>query len=140
MSASSNLKLNKKLEKIYYSPKGYWRGYSAIKRLSTVAGVSEEEAKVGLKNKQCSKFIFRLQVIFHVQLLMFLFPMRYIKLICSSCHMITPLRSRKTYKYALTVVDVASRYKEAEPLTTKESAEVAKAFSTIYKRSRLKVA
>ena len=29
-------------------------------------------------------------------------------------------------------------YKEAEPLTTKESAEVATAFSTIYKRSRLK--
>ena len=49
-----------------------------------------------------------------------------------------PLRSRKTYKYALTVADVASRYKEAEPLSTKESAEVAKAFSTIYKRSRLK--
>ena len=43
-------------------------------------------------------------------------------------------RGRKTYKYALTVVDVASRYKEAEPLTTKESAEVAKAFSNIYKR------
>ena len=35
-------------------------------------------------------------------------------------------------------MDVASRYKEAEPLSTKESAEVAKAFSTIYKRSRLK--
>ena len=49
-----------------------------------------------------------------------------------------PLRSRKTYKFALTVVDVASRYKEAEPLSTKESAEVATAFSTIYKRSRLK--
>ena len=43
-------------------------------------------------------------------------------------------RGRKTYKYALTVVDVASRYKEAEPLASKESAEVAKAFSTIYKR------
>ena len=51
MSTSSNLKLNKKLEKIYYSPKGYWRGYSAIKRLSTVAGVSEEEAKSWLKKQ-----------------------------------------------------------------------------------------
>ena len=40
----------------------------------------------------------------------------------------------KIYKYALTVVDVASRYKEAEPLATKESTEVAKAFSNIYKR------
>ena len=48
------------------------------------------------------------------------------------------LRSRKTYKYALTVVDVASRYKEAEPLTTKESAEVAKEFSNIYTRRVLK--
>ena len=49
-----------------------------------------------------------------------------------------PTRGKKLYKYALTVVDVASRYKEAEPLSTKESAEVATAFSTIYKRSRLK--
>lgn len=29
-------------------------------------------------------------------------------------------RNRKTYKYALTVVDVASRFKEAELLTSKE--------------------
>ena len=35
-------------------------------------------------------------------------------------------------------MDVVSRYKEAEQLSTKESAEVAKAFSTIYDRSRLK--
>ena len=35
-------------------------------------------------------------------------------------------------------MDVASRYKEAEPLSTKESAEVAKAFSTVYNRSWLK--
>ena len=32
-----------------------------------------------------------------------------------------PPRSRKTFKYALTVVDVASRFKEAEPLATKEA-------------------
>jgi hypothetical protein len=44
----------------------------------------------------------------------------------------------KTYKYALTVVDVASRYKEAEPICTKTADEVAKAFSKIYKRSKLK--
>ena len=31
-------------------------------------------------------------------------------------------------------MDVASRYKEAEPLATKESTEVTKAFSNIYKR------
>ena len=138
MSTSSNLKLNKKLEKIYYSPKGYWRGYSAIKRLSTVAGVSEEEAKSWLKKQAmwqiylpAPKYIPRPTFdVFvpnevHQADLLFL-P-----------HDRLP-RGRKTYKYALTVVDVASRYKEAEPLTTKESAEVATAFSTIYKRSRLK--
>ena len=134
MSTSSNLKLNKKLEKIYYSPKGYWRGYSAIKRLSTVAGVSEEEAKSWLKK----------QAMWQI----YLPAPRYIPrptfdvFVPNEVHQADllflphdrPLRSRKTYKYALTVVDVASRYKEAEPLATKESAEVAKAFSTIYKR------
>ena len=47
-------------------------------------------------------------------------------------------RGRKVFKYALTVVDVASRYKEAEPLTSKNSDEVAKAFKTIYTRGPLK--
>ena len=41
----------KKLEKIYYSPKGYWRGFNAIKRLSTAAKVSEEEAKNWFKKQ-----------------------------------------------------------------------------------------
>ena len=43
----------------------------------------------------------------------------------------------RKFKYALTVIDVASRYKEAEPLKTKNSSEVAKAFEKIYKRSLL---
>ena len=46
-------------------------------------------------------------------------------------------RGHKVCKYVLTVVDVASRYKEAEPLTSKNSDEVAKAFQTIYRRSPL---
>ena len=46
-------------------------------------------------------------------------------------------RGRKIYKNALTVVDIASRYKEAEPLTSKDSAEVAKVFHSIYRRSPL---
>ena len=46
-------------------------------------------------------------------------------------------RGKKIYKYALTVVDIASRYKEAEPLTSKNSDEVVKAFQSIYRRSPL---
>ena len=42
-------------------------------------------------------------------------------------------RERKVLKYVLTVVDVASRFKAAEPLTSKDSSEVTKAFKRIYK-------
>ncbi|PFX32998.1 hypothetical protein AWC38_SpisGene2094 [Stylophora pistillata] len=45
---------------------------------------------------------------------------------------------RKVYKYALAVVDVASRFKAAEPLTSKESSEVSKALQTKYKRGPLR--
>ena len=41
------------------------------------------------------------------------------------------------HKYALTIVDVASRYKEAKPLSTKEAKEVADALLRIYKRGPL---
>ena len=44
----------------------------------------------------------------------------------------------KTFRYTLTVVDVASRYKEAEPLTSKTAAEVADALSPIYRQRPLK--
>ena len=40
----------------------------------------------------------------------------------------------RTYRYALVVIDVASRYKDAEALTSKDSGEVAKVFEKIYAR------
>ena len=136
MSSSSNL--NKRLAKIYYSPKGYWRGSAAIKHLSSAAKVSEEDAKNWLKEQAIwqiylpapnniprPKFDVSVPNEVHQADLLFL---PYDRL----------PRGRKTYKYALTLVDVASRYKEAFPLTSKESAEVAKAFTSIYKRSQLK--
>ena len=39
---------SKKLSKIYYSPKGFWKGLSAVKKLSQEAGVSEDKAKLWL--------------------------------------------------------------------------------------------
>ena len=47
-------------------------------------------------------------------------------------------RGKKVYKYALTVVDVASRYKAAEAITSKESDEVARGFAKIYRHGPLK--
>jgi len=34
-----------RLAKIYYSPQGYWKGFSAIKKLAYAAKVSEDAAK-----------------------------------------------------------------------------------------------
>ena len=119
-----------KLAKIYYSPRGYWKGISAIKKLA-------EAAKKWLI-KQAIWQIY-LPAPRHVPRPKFDVPTP------NSVHQADLLflphdklpRGRKIYKYALTVVDIASRYKEAEPLTSKDSAEVAKAFQSIYRRSPL---
>ncbi|XP_067936970.1 uncharacterized protein [Watersipora subatra] len=47
------------------------------------------------------------------------------------------LPTDKGYKYALTVVDIASRYKEAEPLKKKTAADTVEAIKCIYNRSPL---
>ena len=121
------------LSKIYYSPKGYWKGLQAVKKLSQESGVPENEAKIWLmkqaiwqiylpvpKNIQRPTFDVELPNAVHQADLLFL-P-----------HDKLP-RGRKIFKYALTVVDVASRFKAAEPLTSKDSSEVSKAFQKIYK-------
>ena len=130
--------MDAKLAKTYYSPGGYWKGFAAIKKLSDAAKVPEETAKKWLfkqalwqiflpapKRIPRPKFDVPLPNKVHQADLLFL-P-----------HDKLP-RGRKVFKYALTVVDVASRFKEAEPLTSKNSDEVALAFKRIYKRSPLK--
>ena len=121
-----------KLSKIYYSPGGYWKGYSAFSKLADAAGVSENEAKEWLKK----------QALWQI----YLPSPRYIPRphwtvekpneIHQADLLFLPHDTvrRKTFKYALVVVDVASRYKDAEPLTSKESSEVAKSFEKIYSR------
>ena len=130
--------MDAKLSKIYYSPKGYWKGLAAVKKLATAAKVSEDTTKKWLVKQAFwqtylpapryiprPKFDVSSPNAVHQADLLFL-P-----------HDKLP-RGRKIYKYALTVVDVASRYKEAEPLTSKESLEVSKAFQKIYRRGPLK--
>ena len=129
-------RLSAKLSKIYYSPKGYWKGLTAIKKLASAAKVPEDVAKDWLKKQAIwqiylpaprhiprPKFDVRVPNKVHQADLPFLPHDRV---------------GRRTYKYALTVVDVASRYKEAEPLTSKGAAEVADALSRIYRRGPLK--
>ena len=129
--------MDAKLAKIYYSPQGYWKGTAAIKKLAEAAKIPEVVAKMRLIRQALwqiylpaprhiprPKFDVTTPNSVHQADLLFL-P-----------HDKLP-RGRKVYKYALTVVDIASRYKEAEPLTSKDSAEVAKAFQSIYRRSPL---
>ena len=125
-----------KLEKIYYSPRGYWKGLAAIKKLASAAGVSEDAAKDWLK-KQAIWQIY-LPAPRHIP------RQKFDVTVPNEVHQADLLFlphdkvGRRTYKYALTVVDVASRFKEAEPLSTKEAKEVAGALSRIYKRGPLK--
>ena len=128
--------MDKKIEKVYYSPQGYWKGISAIKKLAATAKVPEVVAK---------EWLFR-QALWQI----YLPAPRYVPR--PKFDVPTPNKvhqadllflphdkvGRNTYKYALTVVDVASRFKEAEPLTSKDSAEVAEAFGRIYARGPLK--
>ena len=127
-----------KLSKIYYSPRGYWKGLAAIKQLAAAAKVSEDVAKQWLTKQALwqiylpgpryiprPKFDVSLPNAVHQADLLFL-P-----------HDKLP-GGKKVYKYALTVVDVASRYKAAEALTSKKSDEVARGFAKIYKKGPLK--
>jgi len=128
--------MDRKLSRLYYSPRGYWKGLAAIKKLAAAARVSETEAKDFLKKQAIwqiylpaprhiprPKFDVSVPNEVHQADLLFL-PHDTVR--------------RKRYKYALTVVDVASRFKAAEPLATKEAKEVADAMSRIYRRGPLK--
>ena len=113
--------MDSKLAKIYYSPGGYWKGIAAIKKIRQIIWQMYLPAPRRIPRP---KFDVSTPNAVHQADLLFL-P-----------HDKLP-RGRKVYKYALTVVDVASRYKEAEPLTSKNSDEVAQAFRKIYRRSPL---
>lgn len=124
------------MDKIYYSPKGYWKGKTAIIKLSEAAGVSEQKAKEWLSK----------QPIWQIYLPA---PKKIIRpkfenYIPNDTHQIDLLYlpydkiGKKRYKYALTVVDIASRYKDAEPLTERSTNAVAIALSKIYNRGPLK--
>ena len=127
--------MDAKLAKIYYSPQGYWKGVSAIKKLADASKLPENVVKQWLYK----------QAIWQI----FLPAPRYVPrpkfdvTTPNSVHQADLLflphdkLRRKTYKYALTVVDIASRYKEAEPLTSKDSNEVARAVQAIYRRGPL---
>ena len=128
-------KLSAHLAGIYYNPRGYWQGLAAIKNLSAAANVTEQHAKDWLKKQAVWKIYLPAprpipRPKFDVAVTK---EVHQADLLCLPHDRV----GRKKIRYALTVVDVASRYKEAEHLTSKTAAEVADGLARIYKRSPL---
>ena len=130
--------MDKKFNQIYYSDDGYWRGRSAIQKLAK---------KVGTTNEKAEKWLLK-QPLYQI----YLPPPKYIPRPNASMSLYaTPndihqadilylphdKLKKKTYKYALNVVDVASRYKGSYQLTTKNAKEVTQAFQWIYENTPL---
>ena len=125
-----------RLSNIFYSTKGYWKGFSAVEKLADAAKVSRKVALSWLRKQALwqiylpaphyiprPKFDVTRPNAMHQADLLFLPHDRF---------------RGKTYRYALTIIDVASRYKEAIPVTSKNSVEIADAFERAYKKSKLK--
>ena len=121
--------MDKKFKQIYHSDGGYWRGKSGIQRLAKAMGSTKEEAERWLLKQplyqiylpapkyvprpNASMSLFAKPNDIH-QSDLFSLPRDKFK--------------KKTYKYALSIVDVASRYKGSYQLTSKYAKEVAQAF------------
>ena len=124
------------MEKIYYSPKGFWKGHSAIKKLAKEAKISEKQALEFLKKQA----VWQIYLPAPKKIIRPRFDVSAKDEVHQADLLFLPHdtakvgRVNKTYRYALTLVDVGTRYKEAEPLTSKDSKEVAKAFEKIYSR------
>ena len=134
--------MDNKLADLYYSPRGYWKGQSAIKHLTaavgTIMGTTKTQERVHSWLKKQAIWQIYLPAPRHVPRPKFDVETPNEVHQADLLYLPHDRVAKRTYKYALTVVDVASRFKEAEPLTSKTAVEVAEALLRIYKRSPLK--
>ena len=130
--------MDKKFKQIYYSDGRYWRGKSAIQRLAKSSGSMKEEAEKWLLKQPLYQIYFPAPKYIprhNASMPLFAKP--------NDIHHSDPLSlphdklKKKTYKYALNIVDVASRYKGSYQLTTKNAKEVAQAFQWKYENTPL---
>ena len=130
--------MDKKFKQIYYSDGGYWRGKSAIQKLAKALGLMKEEAeKWLLKQPLYQIYLPAPKYVPRPNASMSLFAKP------NDIHQSDFLNlphdkfKKKTYKYALNVVDIASRYKGSYQLIYKYAKEVAQAFQWIYENKPL---
>ena len=130
--------MDKKFKQIYYSDVGYWRAKITIQGLAKASGSMKEEAeKWLLKQPLCRIYLPVPKYISRPNASMSVFAKP------NDIHQSDLVSlphdkfKNKTYKYALNIVDVASRYKRSYQLTSKYAKEVAQAFQWIYENTPL---
>ena len=132
---------SQKLRSIFYSPEGYWKGEQAVDKLYEKTGLDKKDIRNWLRKQA----VWQIYLPGPNQEVPRRTMMNTESVSPNFAHQLDVLYlpwdtvGRKKYKYALTVVDVGSRYKEAEPLVTKSADAVTEAIKKIYARSPLKV-
>ena len=130
--------MDKKFKQIYCSDGGYWRGKSAIQRLAKASGSTKEEAeKWLLKQPLYQIYLPAPKYIPRPNASMSLFAKPNDIHQSDLLSLLHDKFKKKTYKYALNIVDVASRYKGSYQLATKFCKEVALAFQWMYENTPL---
>ena len=107
---------------VYYSPQGYWNGITAIKKLADAAKVPEETAKQWLIKRALWQIYFPAP--------------RYVprpKFDVSSPNEVH--QADANFQIRADRCRCRQQLQEAEPLTSEDSAELAKAFQSVYKCS-----
>ena len=131
-------KMDKKFKQIYYSDGGYWRGKSAIQRLAKASDSTKGEAKRWLlKQPLYQIYLPAPKYIPKPNASLSLYAKPNDIYLADTLYLPHDKFKKKTYKYALNIVDVASRYKGSYQLTTKNAKEVAQAFQWIYENTPL---
>ena len=130
--------MDRKFKQIYYSDNGYWRGKNAIQKLSRASGSTKEEAEKWLLKQPLYQIYLPLPKYIprpNASLSLFTKPNEIHQ--ADILYLPHDRYEKKTYKYALNIVDVASRYKGSYQLTTENSKEAAQAFQWIYENTPL---
>ena len=103
--------MDKKFKQIYYSDDGYWRGKSAIQKLSRASGSTKEAEKWLMKQPRYQIYSPPPKYILRPNASMSLFAKPNDIHQADILYLPHDKFRKKTYKYALNIVDVASRYK-----------------------------
>ena len=112
--------MDKEFKRIYYSGNGYWRGKSAIQKLSRASGSTKEEAKKWLMKQPLYQIHLPAQKYIprpNASMSLFAKPNDIYQ--ADILYLPHDKFKKKTYKYALNIVDVASSYKGSYQLATK---------------------